>query len=153
MNPDYAEMLSALFAENAEFLLVGAFAVAAHGVPRTTGDIDFWVNPDPLNAERVWKALVRFGAPLTNVSREDFSRPNIVFQMGVPPVRIDLLTSIDGVEWGEAWTSRVMKNVEGVDLPVLSGELLLRNKRATGRPQDLVDAQKLEQRLTRRKSP
>lgn len=151
MNPDYAEILSALFAENAEFIVVGAFALAAHGAPRTTGDIDLWVNPDPANAQRVWKALLRFGAPLAGLSLEDFSKPDVVFQMGVPPVRIDLLTSIDGVEWSEAWAGHVVKDVEGVRVPVLSDTHLIKNKRATGRPQDLVDADLLERRQSKRK--
>ena len=150
MNPDYVEILSALFAEKAEFLLVGACAVAAHGAPRTTGDIDLWVNPNPVNSERVWQALLRFGAPLATVTKEDSQRPNLVFQMGVPPVRIDLLTSIDGVEWNEAWTSRIVKDIDGFTIPVQSSDLLLRNKRATGRPQDLVDADRLERRLAKR---
>jgi hypothetical protein len=151
LNPDYAEILSALFAENAEFLVVGAFALAAHGAPRTTGDIDLWVNPDPANARRVWQALLKFGAPLSGFSPDDFSKPDVVFQMGVPPVRIDLLTSIDGVEWNEAWAGRLVKEVEGVRVPVLSSEHMIRNKRATGRPQDLVDADILERRLSKHK--
>lgn len=153
MNPDYVEMLSALFAEKAEFLLVGAFAVAAHGAPRTTGDIDFWVNPDPDNAAKVWRALLRFGAPLASLKPEDFQQPNLVFQMGVPPVRIDLITSIDGVEWAEAWSTRVVKNIEGIEIPVLSTDLLIRNKRATGRPKDCIDADRLERRLRKRRLP
>jgi hypothetical protein len=151
LNPDYAEMLSALSAENIEFLIVGAFAVAAHGIPRATGDIDIWVDPDPSNAERVWKALLRFGAPLVNLSPADFTQPNLVFQVGIRPQRIDFMTSISGVEWTEAWPTRLDGKVEGLTLPVLSAEMLVRNKRATGRPQDLVDADRLEHRQSKRK--
>jgi hypothetical protein len=140
-------MLSALFAENAEFLLVGAYAVAAHGVPRATGDIDLWVRPTLENADRVWGALKRFGAPLTGVAKEDFAAPDVVFQMGVAPNRIDLLTSIDGVAFDDAWTDRVEKTVEGLVVPVLSVRRLIENKLAVGRPQDIADARRL-QRIT-----
>jgi hypothetical protein len=150
LNPDYAEMLSALFAENVEFLIVGAVAVAAHGIPRATGDIDIWVNPDPANAERVWGALVRFGAPLAHTSPADFASPNVIFQLGVPPRRIDLITTIDGVDWNEAWATRATVEVDNIELPLLSCELLLRNKRAAGRPQDLADAVRLERHLSKR---
>jgi hypothetical protein len=109
------------------------------------------VNPDPANARRVWQALLKFGAPLSGFSPDDFSKPDVVFQMGAPPVRIDLLTSIDGVEWNEAWAGRLVKEVEGVRVPVLSSEHVIRNKRATGRPQDLVDADILERRLSKHK--
>jgi hypothetical protein len=153
LNPDYAEMLSALSAEGAEFLIVGAFAVAAHGIPRATGDIDIWVNPDPANAERVWRALERFGAPLRNLSPSDFTQADLIFQMGVRPRRIDLLTSISGVEWNEAWSNRLDGTIEGLTLPVLSKELLIRNKRAAGRPQDLADADRLERGLRKGRNP
>jgi hypothetical protein len=150
LNPDYAEMLSALSAlsaEGAEFLIVGAFAVAAYGIPRSTGDIDIWVNPDPANAERVWRALERFGAPLRNLSPSDFTQTDFVFQMGVRPCRIDLMTAISGVDWNEAWSTRLDGAIEGMTLPVLSKELLIRNKRAAARPQDLADADRLEHGL------
>src|SRR4051812_14740925 len=107
MSRDFAEMLSALSAAGAEYLVVGAHALAAHGYPRATGDLDIWVNPTRENAERVWKALVSFGAPLADLTLDDLCQPRIVFQMGVPPSRIDLLTSIDGVEFIGAWPSRL----------------------------------------------
>jgi len=132
-------------------LIVGAFAVAADDVPRATGDIDIWVNPDCSNAERVWRALLRFGAPLVNLSPADFTHPSLVCQIGVRPQRIDFMTSISGVEWTEAWPTRLNANVEGLTLPILSAELLVRNKRATGRPQDLVDADSLERRRSKKK--
>lgn len=97
LNPDFAEMLRTLSDEGVEFLLVGAYAMAAHGVPRATGDIDVWVKPSRDNAERVLRALGRFGAPLFDLSAADLARVGTVFQLGVPPRRIDLLTSIDGV--------------------------------------------------------
>jgi len=95
MNRDFAEMLKALAAESVEFLVVGAYAVAGHGVPRATGDIDLWVRPTSDNAARLWRALERFGAPRSRVSPESFTQPDVVYQIGLPPNRIDFLTTID----------------------------------------------------------
>ena len=105
LNPDFRDMLSALSAEGAEFLLVGAFAMAVHGYPRATGDMDIWIRPSDENAGRVWRALRQFKAPMRNLSVEDLKSPDTVFQIGVAPRRIDLLTSIDGVEFDDAWAA------------------------------------------------
>ena len=99
-------MLSALSVEGVEFLVVGAYALAAHGHPRATGDMDLWVRASASNAERTWRALARFGAPMTDVSVDDFVQPSMVLQVGVAPHRIDLLTSIDGVTFDAAWKAR-----------------------------------------------
>ena len=96
LNPDYREMLKSLEEEGAEFIIVGAYAMAAHGYPRSTADMDVWVNPTPSNAARVFRALARFGAPLKGVSPGDFQEEDIVFQIGVAPCRIDVLTTISG---------------------------------------------------------
>lgn len=146
MNRDFIEMLSALCGEGAEFLLVGAYALAVHGHPRATGDLDLWVRPDPGNAARVLQALRRFGAPLENLGAADLARPDTVVQIGVQPVRIDLLTAIDGVEFAEAWSARVTARIEGLEVPVIGRQHLIRNKRATGRTRDLADAEALEGR-------
>jgi hypothetical protein len=137
-------MLSALSAEGAEYLLVGAYALAVHGVPRATGDIDLWVRPDPDNARRVLAALRRFGAPLTNVTERDLTTAGTVFQIGIAPRRIDVLTTIDGVEFTEAWAEKRVIDLEGLQISVLSRAHLIRNKKATGRPQDIADAARLE---------
>ena len=97
LNRDYVEMLAALSAAGAEYLVVGAHALAAHGAPRATGDLDLWVRPTPENARRVWQALEAFGAPLHELTLGDLSRPDVVFQIGLVPQRIDILTSITGV--------------------------------------------------------
>jgi hypothetical protein len=144
LNPDYRDMLFALSEESVDFLIVGAFALAAHGLPRATGDIDVWVRPTRENAERVWRALARFGAPLLDLSLDDLMTPGVVFQIGVAPRRIDILTSIDGVEFDEAWSARRPLEVEGCALATLSREHLLANKRAAGRPKDLGDVAWLE---------
>jgi len=145
LNRDFREMLSELSAASAEFLVVGAYALAAHGVPRATGDLDIWVRPDQDNADRVFIALARFGAPLENLSRNDLTSLGTVFQIGVAPRRIDVLTSIDAVEFRAAWARRKVINIDGLDVPVLSRDDLVTNKRALGRPKDLADLAMLEE--------
>lgn len=144
LNPDFKDMLFALSDEGVEFLLVGAYALAAYGRPRATGDLDIWVHPSRENAQRVWRALQRFGAPLQGMSTEDLTTPGMVFQIGVAPCRIDLMTSIDGVEFDAAWPHRISIAVEGLTIPVIGRAHLIRNKKAVGRPQDLADAVWLE---------
>lgn len=144
MNLDFAEMLSALSEAGAEFLIVGAHALAAHGAPRATGDLDIWVNFAPHNARRVMEALAVFGAPLHDLTLDDLTRPDTVFQIGVPPSRVDILTGISGVRFDEAWLNRVSVTVEGTVVSVISRDDLIRNKRATGRPKDIADIDALE---------
>lgn len=146
LNPDFRDMLSALSEEGAEFLVVGAYAMAAHGFPRATGDLDIWIRCSVENAGRVWQSLRRFGAPLLDLSWEDLQTPNVVFQIGLAPRRIDLLTSIAGVEFHEAWTRRREVEVQGQTIPVIGLADLIRNKRASGRPRDAADAVWLESR-------
>ena len=145
MNRDFAEMLSALSAAGAEYLIVGAHALAAHGRPRATGDLGIWVRPTEENAHKVWAALARFGAPLTALKREDLSTPGMVFQIGVEPVRIDILTAIDGVEFDDAWPRRLVLDIDSQTVHLLGRDDLIRNKRAAGRPQDLADLAALQQ--------
>ena len=119
--------------------------MAAHQMPRATGDIDLWIRPSPANAERVWRALAEFGAPLGDLSVEELSKPGLFFQIGVAPVRIDVLTEIDGVEFDAAWAERVVFDFDGLVVPVLSRKHLLINKKASGRPKDLADAAWIEE--------
>ncbi len=142
-------MLSALCAEEAEFLLVGAFALAVHGEPRATGDMDLWVRPSPDNARRVFQALRHFGAPMDRISERDLCQPDLVLQLGVQPNRIDILTAIDGVGFDEAWAGRYVSDVAGLSVPVIGRAELIRNKRSTGRTRDLADAEALERRPPR----
>lgn len=145
MNRDYVEMLAALSEAGAEYLVVGAHALAAHGVPRATGDLDLWVRPTPENARRVWQGLERFEAPLHELTLDDLSREDVVFQIGVVPNRIDVLTSITGVTFDEAWENRTAVEIEGMSVPVLGRAELVRNKRAVGRTRDLADIEGLEE--------
>ena len=144
LNSDFRDMLSILNEENVEFILVGAYALAVHGLVRATGDIDIWVRRSDENAERVWKALKRFGAPLLDLNLDDLNKPDIVFQVGVEPRRIDILTSIAGVEFDEAWPHRKNVEVDNLTVSVIGREQLLQNKKATGRPKDLADVAWLE---------
>ena len=146
MNPDFLDLLAALVRAETRFLVVGAHAMAAHGVPRATGDLDVWVQADPENAARVWDALIQFGAPVRalGLSEADLTAPGVVFQMGEPPVRIDLLTSITGVDFDHAWSTRSVHRVGTLDVPFLGRTALLDNKRATGRTKDLADVEILE---------
>jgi Nucleotidyl transferase of unknown function (DUF2204) len=149
MNRDFVEMLSALCAEGVEFLLVGAYAMAAHGWPRATGDIDLWVKPTAENAARVFRALQSYGAPLFDLTSEDLTRPDTVFQIGVPPGRIDILSGVSGLTFDEAWGSRVTAEVAGMEVAVVGIEALLKNKLASGRPKDLADIAWLQARRGR----
>lgn len=144
MNRDFAEMLSALSEAGAEFLIVGAHALAAHGVPRATRDLDIWINPTPENAARVMTALRTFGTALMDLTEEDLTTPGTVFQIGVEPFRIDILTAISGVTFEEAWKNRLPLEIEGVRVLVLGRHDFITNKRATGRARDLVDIEGLE---------
>jgi len=144
LNPDYRDILSIFNEEKVEYLVIGAYALAAHGLPRATGDIDLWINRSERNVRGVWGALVRFGAPLSDLKEIDLGSPDMVCQIGVAPNRIDILTSIDGVEFDDAWKQRVEVNIEGLSVFVLSKAHLITNKKAVGRPQDLADIDRLE---------
>ena len=144
ISSDYRDILSVFIDEGVEYLVVGAYALAAHGLPRATGDIDLWVNATSENAGKVWLALKKFGAPLSQINSGDFEEPGIVYQIGVPPNRIDVLTSIDGVEFTDAWGRRYQVNIDELVVPVISREHLILNKKTAGRPQDLVDIAQLE---------
>lgn len=143
MNRDFAEMLSALSEAGAEYLIVGAHALAAHGVPRATGDLDIWVRATTENGSRVLAALTLYGAPLADLSLEDLTKPDTVFQIGVVPCRIDILTGISGVQFTEAWARRIAVDVEGVQVPVIGRDDFKTNKQASGRPKDLLDLELL----------
>lgn len=148
MSRDFAEILSALSDAGADYLIVGAHAMAAHGYPRATGDLDVWVRPTAENAERVWAALQSFGAPLHGLTVEDLSSPDVVFQMGVPPHRIDILTEITDVDFDRAWKNRIISSVLEREVPVIATSDLVQNKKAVGRPQDMVDVARLQRDTT-----
>jgi hypothetical protein len=148
LNEDFRDLVLEFADGKVEFLIVGAFAVAYHGVPRATGDIDVFVRPSPENARRVFDGLVRFGAPVASsgVTPKDFETPGIVYQIGQPPRRIDILTEISGVSFEEGWATRRTEQLEGRDVHFIGREELLRNKEAAGRPKDLADVSRLRRK-------
>ena len=143
MSRDFRDLLAEFNARSVEFLVVGAHALAAHGHVRATEDLDLWVRPDLENAKRVIQALIAFGAPLHDLTVEDLTNPGVVFQIGVAPLRIDVLTAIDGVDFAEAWPARLSTMFDDQPIAVLSRAHLIKNKRATGRTQDLADVERL----------
>lgn len=146
MTDDWIDLLFALLDEQARFLVVGAHAMALHGVPRATQDLDLWIDRRAENAERVWRALTAFGAPLAglDLKREDLEKPDTVVQLGLPPNRIDLLTSISGIAaFDDAWSGRIEQVVRDRAVPVLGRAELVQNKRAAGRHKDLGDLEAL----------
>lgn len=149
MSPDFKDLLSAFNAHGVDYIVVGAFALAAHGRIRATGDLDVWVKPTKANAKRVLRALAAFGAPTAKLAEDDLSTPGTVFQIGVAPLRIDILTGIDAVGFDEAWRSRFKARFAGIDVPVLSAKHLIMNKRAVGRTQDKADVEWLEKKDSR----
>lgn len=144
MNRDFVDLLAAFNAQGVEYLVVGAHALAAHGHVRATKDLDIWVRPSPANASRVMAALSAFGSPLHDLTEEDLVHPGLVFQIGVPPIRIDVMNEIDGVDFDAAWPDRLEATFAKLTVPVLSRHHLIANKRASGRLQDLADVEHLE---------
>ena len=150
LNADYRDMVTCLQSEGVEFMLVGGYAVGLHGWPRTTFDIDFWVLANPSNAASLMRALKKFGAPLMDLSEADFHVPGIVFQIGTAPQRIDILSAVSGLNYEDAVSRATVMRVDGLSLKVISIEDLIANKRASGRPKDLADAQVLAELLERK---
>lgn len=144
LNQDFRDLLSALNDAGVEFLVVGAHALAAHGHVRATKDLDVWVRPEPANAHRIMLALQAFGAPTHAIAEYEFATPGITFQIGAEPVRIDIITEIDGVSFEAAWPNRVSAEYGDAKVFILSKEDFIANKRASGRPQDIADIAALE---------
>jgi hypothetical protein len=145
-NTDLIDLLNALNAEGARYLVIGAYAFAFHGRPRATDDVDVFVGSDPENAKKVWKALISFGAPLAELQSSDLSSPGTFYIMGRPPNQIDIITSIDGVTFEQAWATRVASTYGGVPVCYIGRAELIANKKAAARPQDLADVAYLESR-------
>jgi predicted nucleotidyltransferase len=143
LNEDYRDILQCLRDNEVQFLIVGAYAMAAHGYPRATGDIDLWVMASRENATRVYKALKEFGAPLAEIDDTTFAQKDVIFQIGIAPRRIDIITAISGVEFESAYKRRKEINLDGLLLPFISREDLIANKEATGRDKDRLDAKTL----------
>lgn len=144
LNSDFRDMLSAFIEQGVEFLVVDGYAMAAHHLPRATKDLDLWVRPSTENGGRVLRALDAFGAPRHGLTAADLEAEGTIYQVGVPPNRIDVITTVDGVEFADAWGDRCDVEIDGLTVPVIGRRALIANKRTVARPQDLVDADLLE---------
>lgn len=144
LNEDYKDMLRALSDEKVRFIIVGAYALAAHGYPRATMDIDIWVMPSPENADAILRALSRFGAPLHNLTKEDLLKDGTIFQIGIAPRRIDIITAASGLRFEPTYRNSISVNIEGIEVRIPSIDDLILNKRTIGRTKDLADAEALE---------
>lgn len=138
---DFKELLELLNSKGAEYLIVGGYALALHGAPRYTGDLDLYVKPDPENASKIMEALEEFGFGTVGLKQEDFHTPDQIIQLGVPPVRVDLITSISGVSWEEALAGSVEAKYGNVPLRILGREEFIKNKKTVGRARDLADVE------------
>jgi len=136
INSDYRDLLKNLNAEGVRYLIVGGYAVMVHTEPFYTKDLDIWVDREPSNAEAVFRALRVFGAPLKDLHPKDFAEPDTFYQIGIAPVRIDVITSIAGLDFAPAWDRRQLVDFDGEPAPVLSRDDLLASKLATGRASD-----------------
>ena len=143
MNPDFVDLLRAFRAAEVRFLVVGAYALAVHGRPRATGDLDVWVDATPDNAARVMRALAAFGVPMEAITESDLAIPGITYQIGVVPRRIDVLTDLTGLTFDDAWGARVRHPFGDIDVDFIGRDHFLQNKRATGRAKDLADIEGL----------
>lgn len=144
LSKDFVEFIESCVARDVKFLIVGGYALAAHGHPRATKDLDVWILIDEENAERLVVALGDFGLSSVGLEPSDFLEPEIVVQLGYPPVRIDLLTSATGVDFEDCWDRRMLVTVGSVQAGFISYDDLIANKRASGRSQDAVDVEVLE---------
>lgn len=143
LNEDYKEILRILLENKAEFLIVGAYAMAAHGYPRATADFNIWVGSDSENSKKIYASLAEFGVPLAEITPDTFTEEGIIFQIGVAPRRIDIITAIDGVEFNKAFQEKTIVEIENLKLPFLSKENLIKNKQSTKREKDKLDLKTL----------
>lgn len=145
VNSDFSDLLRIFNANRVRYLVIGGYAVVQYAEPRFTKDLDVWISTDSENAEAVYKSLKEFGAPLTKLTVKDFSEEGYFFQMGVPPIRVDVLMGIPGTHFEECWGRRMVVDFDGLKVNFISKQDLITSKRASGRPQDLLDADSLEQ--------
>lgn len=145
MNPDFKDLLQVFNAEKVKYMIIGGYAVIKHTEPRFTKDLDLWVSTDADNAEKVYAALVKFGAPISELKSEDFTKQDFFFTMGIAPNRVDLLFDLKGVETNAAWQRRVIGKIGDLEVAFISRDDLILNKEASGRLQDLADVEKLRE--------
>ncbi|MFY8158728.1 MAG: DUF6036 family nucleotidyltransferase [Ilumatobacteraceae bacterium] len=143
LDKDFNEFVELFLEHNVRFLIVGGYALAAHGLPRATGDLDAWVWINPENAQNIMRALNAFGFQNLSLTESDFSKEDSIIQLGYPPFRIDILTSIDGVAFDQAWEKKVVVELNGMNVPFIGRDDLITNKKAAGRPQDIAYVSRL----------
>lgn len=141
LNPDYKDILQSLSNEKVNFLIVGAYALAKHGYVRATGDIDIFVEPTLQNSQKVYRALQAFGAPLNDIQENTFAQQGIIFQIGVIPRRIDIITEIDGVDFAQCWKNREIAMFGDLEIPIIGINELIKNKSSTNRTKDQADVE------------
>ena len=142
-NSDFSDLLRLFNAGRVRYLVIGGFAVIQYAEPRFTADLDLWIGTELRNASAVYEALREFGAPLSGLTAGDFAEEGYFYQMGVPPVRVDVLMGIPGIGFEDAWARRVEVDFDGLLVPFISRDDLITAKRASGRPQDMIDVQSL----------
>ncbi len=145
LNSNFKGLLSLLNRFEAKYMVVGGYAVMLYTEPRFTKDLDIWVESTPDNAQKVFRALAEFGAPLAGMNPSEFAQPDVIYQLGMPPSRIDVLTSITGVVFADAWGRKTVASFGDLQAFFLNATDLIQNKRATGRPTDLLDCARLEE--------
>ncbi len=145
VNSDFSDLLNLFNANNVRYLIIGGYALIQYAEPRYTKDLDIWISVDQENAAAVYRALKAFGAPLANMSETDFAEEGYFYQMGRPPMRVDILMGIPGLEFEKAWQQRVEVDFDSLCVRFISREDLITTKKASGRPQDLIDAETLSQ--------
>jgi hypothetical protein len=143
VNSDFSDLLRLFNANQVKYLVIGGYALIQYAEPRYTKDLDLWISADAMNAQAIYHALREFGAPLADLTAADFAQEGYFYQMGVPPVRVDILMGIPGVNFDEAWPRRTEVDFDGLLVPFIAREDLIAAKRAAGRPQDLLDAEQL----------
>ena len=143
VNSDFSDLLSLFNAKRVRYMVIGGYAVVQHAEPRFTNDLDLWIGTETTNADAVYSALLDFGAPLSRLTPADFKEEGSFYQMGTPPNRVDILMGIPGVEFQAAWQRRMEVDFDGLLVPFISRQDLIRAKQAAGRPQDLIDLQAL----------
>lgn len=145
VNSDFSDLLRIFNDHNVRYMVIGGYAVVQYAEPRFTKDLDMLISTDSTNAKSVYNALIEFGAPLAGLTAKDFSEEGFFFQMGVPPVRVDILMGIPGIQFEECWDRHMEVDFDGLKVIFISKQDLIASKRAAGRPQDLIDADLLSQ--------
>jgi predicted nucleotidyltransferase len=146
LNKDFVEFISLLNKHAVDYMVVGGYALAFHGKPRQTGDLDVWIDNATSNAEKMIKVIKDFGFGSLGIKEEDFLKDNSIVQLGYPPLRIDILNAIDGVQFKEAMSHRLSQKIDGVVIPFIAKEDFIKNKKATGRSQDIADIKEIQKK-------